>query len=189
MNENQSYERLIKRKSEGKILLFKILLIAGYFLFAIVCSALIVFLADANIYLFILAAILDACFYFFTWKLVNVEYEYAFIGGSFYLSKIYGKSFRKELFESDLSLATAVAPYEGQYKKDIQNKDISKEFKAISSVKARDIWFMLFEKENGDRTVIIFEADERSLKLIRQGCPRAVAREKLTSQNPNNDNL
>ncbi len=180
MNDTQSYECLVKKKTEGKLLLAKIGLIACYALFAIIGVLLAVLLAKGHPALLLLVAVLDFCLWLFTWKLVNVEYEYAFISGTFYLSKIFGKATRREVFESELSRAVTVAPYSGQYKLDAEKQAPKRIISAISSKKAEDIWFILFESEGGTRTLILFEADERSLKCLRHGCPRAVTREKLS---------
>ena len=180
MNENQSYEKLIRLRTEGKLLLAKIGLIAAYVLFAIVGVLLAVLLADGHPALIVLVALLDFCLWLMTHKLVKLEYEYTFVSGSFYLSKILGKSARRELFEEELSRAVKVAPYVGEYKEAALRQEITKTFSAISSRKAQNIWFMLFEGDGGRRTLILFEADERSLKYIRHCVPRAVAHERLT---------
>ena len=182
MNDIQSYERLIKKKNEGKTLLLKIAAICGYALFAVIGALLVLLLADGHPALLLLVGMLDLCIFLCTWKLVNIEYECAFISNIFCLSKIYGKSARKELFECELSEAVTVAPYSGQYKKDLESRTPDKIFSALSSKKAEDVWFILFETEGGKKTAVIFEADERSLKCLRHGCPRAVAREKLTQK-------
>ena len=179
MNDSQNYEKLIQKKTEGKILLSKTLLIILYSVIAIVCVLLIIFLGDANPLLFVLSAVLEWLLITFSWKLTQVEYEYAIFEGVFVLSKILGKLNRKDIFENDLSEATMVAPYSDQYKKDVEAKGIDRVIKSISSENAENIWFILFERENGEKTVVLFEADEKCLKLIRRRCPRAVARVKF----------
>ena len=187
MNENQSSEKLIRLRTEGKLLLAKIGLIAAYVLFAIVGVLLAVLLADGHPALIILVALLDFCLWLMTHRLVKLEYEYIFVGGSFYLSKILGKSARRELFEEEPSRAVKVAPYVGEYKAAVMRLDISKTISAISSAKAQNVWFMLFEGDGGRRTLILFEADERSLKCIRHSAPRAVAHERLTKIQENTE--
>ena len=175
MNDIQSYERIIKKHTEGRLLFAKIGLISAYVLFAVIGALLAILLADGHPALLALVAALDLCLFLTTWRLVNIEYEYAFLNGSFYLSKIFGKAARKELFECEISRAVTIAPYEGQYRSEAQNV-----ISAISSKKAPDVWFMLFEVESGTKTMIIFEADERSLKCLKHSNPRVVARQKLT---------
>lgn len=179
MNDNQSYEKLIKPRTEGKLLLAKIALIASYILFAIIGVLLVVLLADGHPALILLVAVLDFCLWLVTHKLVKIEYEYTFISGSLYLAKILGKSMRRELFEEELSRAVQIAPYSGDNKTRLSHQKITQSFSAISSQKAENIWFMLFESEGGKKTLILFEADEHSLKYLRHAVPRAVARERL----------
>lgn len=180
MNNSQSYEKLIKKKVAGKVLMSKIAFVAGYILFAVVGVVLTVMLAGGSPALLVLVAALDLCFILVTWKLTQVEYEYAFVSGSFYLSKIFGKSSRKEIFDCELSRAVMAAPFSGQYKKDAERQAPQRIYNAISSDKADDVWFILFENEAEQKTMVLIEADERILKCLRQGCPRAVAREKLS---------
>ena len=66
MNENQSYEKLIRLRTEGKLLLAKIGLIAAYVLFAIVGVLLAVLLADGHPALIVLVALLDFCLWLMT---------------------------------------------------------------------------------------------------------------------------
>ena len=179
MNDSQSLERLVKKKTEGKLLLFKIALIAGYVLFAVVGVLLAILLADGNPTLLVLVAALDFCLYICTWRLSQIEYEYSVVSGTLYLAKIFGKSARREIFECELSRAKTVAPYSGQYKKDAEAAAPDKIYSVIPSKKTENLWFMLFESESEKKTMILFEADEQALRVLRHGCPRAVAREKL----------
>lgn len=181
MNDTQTYEKLVKRKTEGKLLAARIALILGYILFAVGGVILAILLADGHPALILLVALLDFCLWLLTHKLVQIEYEYTFIGGSFYLAKILGRSARRELFSEELSRAATVAPYSGQYKLEVEKRNIQRCISAVSSKNAENVWFILFEKESGGATLILFEADERSLKHLRQAAPRAVAREKLTN--------
>lgn len=180
MNDIQSYEKIIKRRVSDKLLFARIGLIFSYILFAVIGVLLSILIADGHPALLLLVVILDFCLFLTTWRLVNIEYEYAFTSGSFYLSKILGKSTRREIFESEISRAVTIAPYEGHYKLDAQRQEPQKIICAISSKKAADIWFMLFEGESGIKSMIIFEADERALKCLKHYNPRAIAREKLT---------
>ena len=180
MNDSLNYEKAVKRKSEGGLLITKILLIASYVAFASVGGALVFLFADGHPVLLLLVALLDFCLWLLTHRLFEVEYEYAFLSGNFYLSKIMGRASRKELFEEEISRAVKVAPYSDRYTAELDGQNIEKTIFAVSSKRAEDVWFILFEGEEG-RSLIIFEADERALKCLRQSAPRAVAREKLTN--------
>lgn len=187
MNDSLNYEKAVKRKSEGGLLITKILLIASYVIFASVGGALVFLFANGHPILLLLVALLDFCLWLLTHRLFEVEYEYAFLSGNFYLSKIMGRASRKELFEEEISKAVRVAPYNDPYRSELEKQAIEKTFFAVSSKSADNIWFILFESENG-RSLIIFEADERALKCLRHSAPRAISREKLThTQNDRED--
>ena len=183
MNDTQNYEKTVKVKTEGKLLLAKAALIIAYVLFAAIGWILVFLLADGHPALILLVALLDFCLWLLTNKRVKLEYEYAFTAGNFYLAKIMGKSSRKELFEEEISRAVLIAPYNDKYMPEIEKHDIKKTYNAISSKKASDVWFILFEGEGGQGSLVLFEADERSLKCLRQGAPRAMCREKLAISN------
>lgn len=180
MNDTQSYEKIVKLKNEGKLLFARIGLILAYVLFAIVGVALVILLADGHPALIVLVALLDFCLWRLTHRLVEIEYEYSFTTGTFYLSKIMGKASRRELFQEEISRAITIAPYNGTYKQQLKGYDIAKTNNAISSKKAQDVWFILFESDGGTKSLAIIEMDERALRCLRKSAPRAVAREKLT---------
>ena len=180
MNNTQNYEKIITPKSEGRLFLAKILLIISYVLFAAIGLILVFLLADGHPALILLVGLLDFCLWLLTHRLVKIEYEYTFASGNFYLAKILGKASRKELFEEEISKAIMIAPYIDKYIQELERHDLKKTYKAISSKKASDVWFILFECDGGSKSLVIFEADERSLKCLRNSAPRAVSREKLT---------
>ena len=182
MNETQSYEKIVKPKCQGKLLIAKIGLIIAYILFAVVGVILAILLGKGHPALFILVALLDFCLWLLTHRLVEIEYEYAFISGIFQLSKIMGKASRRELFEEEISKAIMIAPYNDAHKAELKRHEIQKTYFAVSSKTAQDIWFMLFEKEGGTKSLVIFEADDRSIKILRKSAPRAVSRDRLTSE-------
>ena len=180
MNETQSYEKIVKPKCQGKLLTARIGLIIAYLLFAVVGVILAILLGKGHPALFVLVALLDFCLWLLTHRLVEIEYEYAFFSGVFQLSKIMGKASRRELFEEEISKAIMIAPYNDAHRQELERHEIQKTYFAASSKSAQDIWFMLFEKESGAKALVIFDADDRALKLLRKSAPRAVSREKLT---------
>ena len=182
MNDIQGYEKIVRRKTEGKLLLAKIALIATYIIIGVGGSVITVLFAEFKtmISLFLLIGIADYILFLLTWKLTCIEYECAFAAGSFYLSKIFGKSRRKDLFEAELSRATIIAPYNDKYAEKAEKCSPDKIFKAISTDAAENIWFIAFEEESSKRILVFFEADERSLQCLRHYAPRATVREQLT---------
>ena len=172
----ETYERLIKKEVRGRLLFAKVALVCAYSLWATVGTLLVMRKAQMNIYLLALVLLLDVLFIALTWKRTYVEYEYLFTNEYFELAKIYGKAQRKELLCADLLRATLIAPYTDEYTQRIGEKQINKTYEAISQKQASDVWFMLFEEENGERTLVVFEADEESLKILRHASPRATVK-------------
>ena len=181
MNDNQSYEKIVKKKMAGAILIKRVLLLCFLSLFVVVGIPVAIIHLNGNVAVILLLIAMASGFSFFAWKLTYIEYEYDLVAGTLYLTQIYGKSRRKELFEAELRDATMIAPYRGKYGETANNSNPSNVFLAISSKKSEDIWFIIFEESGGTKTLVAFEADERALSTFRHYCPRATVREKLTS--------
>lgn len=180
MNDAQSYEKIVKAKNEGKLLLKKIALITVYVMFAAIGVTLAILLADGHPALILLVALLDFCLWLLTHRFVEIEYEYTFVSGTFYLSKIMGKASRKELYEEEISKAVTIAPYNNNYKAELKRHELKNVYHAISSKNAQNVWFILFEGEGDTKDLVILEADEKMLKCLRKYAPRSLSREKLT---------
>ena len=176
MND-KNYEKLVKQKTEGKILALKIALIFFYVIFAAVGFTLTILFAKANPALILLVGAIDSVIIFFSWRFTCIEYEYSILAGSLYVAKIYGKTNRKEIFEEELSRATTIAPYNEKYAPTADNAQADKVIYAISSMSAPHVWFAIFELEGAEKVTVFFEADERALKSLRNSNPRATARE------------
>ena len=181
MNDNLNYEKIVKKHIRGGLLLLRISLIAAYVIFAAIGFTLTFLLAKGSPALILLVGALDSVLILLTWKFTNVEFEYAVLSGYFFVSKIYGKSRRKELFEEDLSRAVMIAPYNEKYAKNANESKPDKIIEAISSQDAENVWFALFESTEKERVLIFFEADQRALKAFRHANPRCVARENLAT--------
>lgn len=180
MNEFQSYERLIRRKTEGKYIWQRIGLILAYFAFFAVWLIAALRLSF-NAYLVVLAVLATVLIVLFTWRFTQVEYEYTFVSGTFYLAQIYGKRRRRAILEADLSRAILIAPYTEAYADKAEALTPEEILWAVSSRKADNIWMLVWEEEAGKRLLLFWEADERSLRILRQYNPRATAKEKLSS--------
>ncbi len=186
MNDNQSFERLIKVRTSGVNLLAKILLFILYTLVAVIGLWLCIMYAGANITVILLVGILDFLLIFFTWRFTCIEYEYSVMAGSFFVAKIFGKKNRREIYESELSRATFIAPYKEKYIKTADDCSPDKVIKAFSSSKASDIWFVIFEGEGEKKVLIFFEADEHTVSVLRKAAPRVLVRDRVSFTTSNN---
>ena len=110
---------------------------------------------------------------YFTWRFVTVEYEYSIISGELTFSKIFGGKSRRKQMTVRLRDASLIAPLDnGEYSARATEWQPEKEFSAISSLKAPDIYFMLFELEDPKtgkkkRAIFYFEATAGALKCCR----------------------
>lgn len=172
MNEFSTYEFVVRQKIEGKWRAARIALIALYILFPVTVLLLGM---KASIIAPLLALIPISLWLiiFMTWRLVSVEYEYSITSGVLTFSKVFGGRSRRKILEITLHDAVRIAP--------LENKDEAaratkwrpeREYSAISSLRAPDIYFILFEdqasaKKERRRAIFYFEATERALQICR----------------------
>lgn len=163
MNEFSIYEYVVSQKTEGKwrlkkigMLLLYVAFIVAWFVFGFV-SHLFPLLALMPVTLWMLV--------FFTWRYVKVEYEYSMTSGDVTVSNIYGGRSRKKVVEFRLKDCSLIAPLATH---DFKARDYEPEitYTALSSEKAQDVYFALFEKD-GKRCILYFEATAKALKICR----------------------
>lgn len=173
MGDFNSYEFVVEQAKEGKWKLARLGMVGLYILYAIGVAGLIVALAPALIPLYALVPITLWIIIYFTWRLVSVEYEYSIMSGELTFSKIYGGRSRRAVMKMRLHDASLIAPLDGDvYSAKATAYQPEKEFSAISSLKAPDIYFMLFEIEDPksgkkNRAIFYFEATAGALKTCR----------------------
>ena len=74
---------------------------------------------------------------------------------------------RKEMLKLTLKSCSAIAPLNDEHKAKIDAFAPTVTFNALSSIKAEDAYFALFETEDGQKAVFYFEATEKMLKICR----------------------
>lgn len=180
MNNPQIYEKIVKCENTPSRTVAKICAIAGYICFDLAWIWGIIE-SGFNIGVIALAIITTAIIINITWKLFMLEYEYSFVGSSFSVAKIYAKSRRRTVAEAEIKDALFVAPATEENLARIAHYEISHTLYAISSDKAENVWFALFdEKEGKKRTCVYFEADDKTVSIFRKYNPHATARTLLT---------
>lgn len=173
--EGQTYEKIIRQKAIGRELIPRLVLFLCY-LGWIALGVLVLTRVKFSPALFVLFLALTVALITFTWKYVQVEYEYSIYSGSFFLAKIYGKKKRKELLELDLKQVKLIAPRTEEMLEKanaLQPKEI---VWAVSSPKSKDLWMIVYPMGEKENALLFFEADERSIAILRKENPRAVAR-------------
>ncbi len=174
MNEFSTYEFAVRQRIEGKWRLARICMICFYVLFV---AAWLVFGLTTQIFVPLLALIPVSTWMlvFITWRYVSVEYEYSITAGELTFCKIYGGRSRSKKLTFKLRDAVRIAPLvDEQEAAKATAYHPEREFSAISSLRADDIYFILFEyafresgKQQKRRAIFYFEATAKALQICR----------------------
>ena len=178
MNEFNTYEFAVDQKIEGRWILARAGLIFLYVSYAL--GLLILgFAVKIIVPLLALIPITLWIIVFVTWRYVAVEYEYSITSGELTFSKIYGNRSRRRQLVIRLRDAVRIAPLDnGEYSKQATDWRPEREYSAISSLSAPDIYYILFEFEEKSRkekrrAIFYFEATARALQICRFYNPSA----------------
>ena len=167
MNEFSTYEYVVTQKNKGLKKLKPVMLIVMYILLAV---ALLLFAVVSKIGapLISLAPIGIGVVWYLTWKYTKVEFEVSVTSGTVTLSTIYGSRTRKPLVEFPLKGCTAIAPLTDPTKRAFADRyDAQLVYYALSSPDSQDAYFATFENEKGKRCLVMFEANEKMLKICK----------------------
>lgn len=173
MSDFNSFEFAVEQAKEGKWKLARFGMVCLYILYAAAIAVIIYLALPAMIPLYALVPITLWIIIFFTWRYVSLEYEYSIMSGELTFSKIYGGRSRREVMKMRLRDASLIAPLDGDvYSAKATAYQPEKEFSAVSSMSAPDIYFMLFELEDEktgkkSRAIFYFEATAGALKTCR----------------------
>jgi hypothetical protein len=171
MNEFSTYEFVVSQKIEGAWRAARIGMITLYVFFVLGC-----FLAGIRFNILpplALVPVFTWMLVFFTWRYVSVEYEYSITSGELTFSKIYGNRSRRTVLKLMLRDAIRIAPLDNEEEAKKANVYLpEREFSAISSQSAPDIYFILFEYASAAgkekrRAIFYFEATQKALQICR----------------------
>ena len=178
MNEFSTYEFAVRQKLEGRWILARIGLI--FFYVAYVLAWLIMGLQLRIIVpLLALIPITLWIIIFITWRYVSVEYEYSITSGVLTFSKVFGNRSRRKMLEITLKDAVRIAPLDNaEHSARATAWHPEREYSAISSLTAPDIYYILFEFEDlrqkeKRRAIFYFEATAKALSVCRFYNPSA----------------
>ena len=105
MADIQHYERILKKSTLPAKLLMLLLytaVLAAWTVLGVITAF--------NPGVLLLAVLTLVALILPTWKYTSLEYEYSFVSGTFTLSKVYGKSRIKQVFESELKMLVSARP-------------------------------------------------------------------------------
>ena len=176
MNDFSTYERFIQQKNTGKIIGKKIAMILLYLCWIGIFLWIMGFWGIHPAIL-LLIPISTGALILLTWKYVQVEFEYVIVGGSFQVTKIYGKRKRKLLLEIELKDALLIAPYTEGSMERAERLSPEETVMAISSADSDTIWLLVYEEDEKEtRVLLFFEADDTTIRLLRRNNPHATVR-------------
>ena len=110
------------------------------------------------------------------WKYLCLEYEYSFSYGVLCVSKIYGKRKRKQIVEADIKSLIMIAPATQENIAKAEHLEAEERVISVSSEKAENIWLVLTGDKDEKRVLVFFEADERSLAILKSVNPYAFSK-------------
>ncbi|MBO7148401.1 MAG: hypothetical protein J6V93_00945 [Clostridia bacterium] len=165
MNEFANYfEYCVEAKIEGKLKLKRTLLILAYILFPIVFFSVL-----CKLKLYVLGCFIvlfTAIIWFFTWRYVQIEYEYTVVKGEMTFTKIFGRKSRREFYKARMQDMSVIAPYTDEYK--TRADAAEKKVYAVSSMSSPDIYVgILKDEKTKETTAIFFEATSKLVKLAK----------------------
>ena len=184
MNEFSTYEFVVAQKIEGGWKLARIGMIVLYVCFVAGC-----FLLGISLNILpplALVPVFTWMLIFFTWRYVSVEYEYSITSGELTFSKIFGNRSRRTVLKLMLRDAIKIAPLDNEFEAKKAGEYLpEREFWAISSQNAPDVYFILFEYDTGkggekQRAVFYFEATQKALQVCRFYNPSATVVTKVS---------
>lgn len=172
MNEFNTYEFVVHQRIEGKWLIARIgliLLYAAYVLGALLLGITTRIIAP----LLALTPVTLWIIVFATWRYTDVEYEYSITSGELTFAKIFGSRSRRRQLVLCLRDAVRIAPLDnGEHSAFAEQWHPEREYSAVSSMTAPDIYYALFEfkdraKKEKCRAIFYFEATARALQICR----------------------
>lgn len=156
-------EKLVKRKSTGKDILIKCMMIL-----LTILAVFLIFVIPFGIVLIPIMIALDI----FIFRSLDVEYEYQYINGDFDVDKIMHKARRKNVFVANIRDLEILAPKGASELRSFGNAST---YDYTSGCEDHAVYEMIFN-ENGVVKRVLFEPDEKMLEGIWMQSPRKVIR-------------
>ncbi len=94
------------------------------------------------------------------WSYTKIEYEYLIVSGDMTMDIIYAGKKRRRIVEFKVPSAETILPYA-----DAKLDGLKVTFCA-SSPSDDDVYCAIYKNDNGDREALVFNADERALKML-----------------------
>ena len=173
MNESATYEYVVAKKREGKYALARVALIIGYIFYVIIFFS-VGILSRLLVPCIALVPVTTWILVYFTWRYVNIDFEYSATSGVITFSKVFGNRSRRPVTEIRIKNASAIAPLTDRlHKSKLEAYAPDVIYSALSTEDTPDAYFMIYEDEEGRRCAFLFEATAQMLKICRYYNPSA----------------
>lgn len=156
-------EKLVKKKTTGKDMLIKVVMIA-----LTVLAVLLLFILPFGILLVLLMIGLDILIL----RSLDVEYEYQYINGDIDIDKIMHKERRKNVFTANIKDMEILAPLGTPQLDSFANASV---YDFTSGFDNAAVYVMVVA-ENGNTKRVFFEPDDKMVEGIWMQAPRKVVR-------------
>ena len=166
MGSGSSYEYVVAEKKTRAVIFKRVALIISYILWVIlliVVGMMIRLIAPLLAFIPLSLWVLV----FLTWRLTQVEYELSFFSGKLTVCRILGGRSRKVLCQVMIRQMDQILPYEEEYVAKIEAYGADRTLFAASHTDAPQLYAALWKDEDGKKTILCFEANERALKILR----------------------
>ena len=170
MEITQAYERIIKQKCVGRVLLWRIV---GYSVYVVFALLWVIPILESLLHplMIALAVLTTLMLVLLSRKYLHAEYEYVFVGGELTVSKIYGKKKRRSLLSVNLRDALLIAPADEEGLERAEALLPTKVISALGDPDTANALCVVFEKEKQVRCLLFIESDERTVSVCRRAAP------------------
>ena len=151
-------EQLVRRRRPGGEALFRL---GAVLLGLILITLAFVLVRSFFPVLFALVVILE----FFAFVYTVKEYEYSFINGDVDVDMIQGRRRRRTLCSFSCRDVTEMAPCDGAGER--MQGEFTRRLDAAVSPRAADRWYLITEREDGSRELLILSPNERLLAAFK----------------------
>lgn len=158
--ELNSYEYSAEQKTEGKWLVYKLLLVSAYIAYTLIYLALII--KTGFVPLGALIPLTLWIIIFFTWRYTSPDYTYTVLSGELTFTVRYGGRTKKERFKLRVAEAESIAPL-SELKDEVRKA--KKLYNALPCRASADAYAIIFT-QNGKPYAFVFKATRDALKIL-----------------------
>ena len=155
----------VKKKVEGKYSLYRMLYLVIFFAVMIVLC--VVLATKISPFVIALVPVFGWIIWFFTHRYLEIEYSYAIEDGELIATEIYGEKTDKLLLRIKMHDVLKTAPYEGEYKREVDSIEAAQRIEVVGSMSDPDIYCSIFRTEDGKKGLVFFNGTEKTLRAFR----------------------